>query len=53
MSLEGMFTIAIVVALTVYVTVDYITSLRQNERSIARKTWDWIKNVIDILWGLG
>lgn len=39
--------------LIVSVTVDYFRSLSQNEKSVARKTWDWIKNLVDILWGLG
>jgi bacteriorhodopsin len=52
MSLKMLFTIAIVVALIVYVSVDYFRSLRQNRKTFARKTWEWIKNIMDILWGI-
>ncbi len=48
-----LLTLLIATALIVGVTVDYFRSLRRNERSAARKTWDWITNLLDILWGLG
>ena len=53
MSLEMLLTALIATALIVGATVDYFRSLRLNEKSVARKTWDWIKNLADILWGLG
>jgi hypothetical protein len=40
-------------ALIVWVTVDYLRSLRHNKKSVFRKTWEWMKNLLDILWGLG
>ncbi len=53
MSLEILLTVLIATALIVGVTVDYFRSLRRNEKSVARKTWDWVNSLLDILWGLG
>jgi len=53
MSLAMLLTVLIATVLIASVTVDYFRSLRHNERSVARKTWDWIKNLLDIVWGLG
>lgn len=53
MSLEILLTVLIATALIMSGTVDYFRSLHHNEKSVARKTWDWIKNLLDILWGLG
>jgi hypothetical protein len=48
-----LLTALIAATLIALVTVDYFRGLRHNEKSVARKTWDWIKNLADILWGLG
>jgi len=52
MSLEIVLTVLIAGGLIVCVTVDYVRSLGHNRKSLAHKTWDWIKNVLDVLWGL-
>ena len=48
-----LLTVLIATALIIGVTVDYFWSLRHSTESLAHKTWDWIKNVLDVLWGLG
>ncbi len=52
MSTEILLTVSIVVGLILWLTVDYVRSLRHNKTSVLRKTWDWIRNVMDVLSGL-
>jgi hypothetical protein len=46
-------TVLVATALMVWVTIDYFRSLRHNGKTVVGKTWDWMKNLLDILWGLG
>jgi len=43
---------SIVIILVIYVTVLYVRDLRTGKDSFIKKTWRWIKDVIDVLFGL-
>ena len=53
MTTLNLFIICIILILIGYCTVLYIRDLKKGDDSFLKKTGRWIKNVIDVLFGLG
>lgn len=53
MSTLTFITICIGIVLTIYCSILYIRDLKKGDDSFFKKTVRWIKNVIDVLFGIG
>ena len=50
---EQLVVIIIVLVLTIAVTTEYVVAVGRNRRSVIARTWELLKKVADILWGMG